>query len=70
MPNQLREHLPPPADEMTAKTLFSDVTEIRTLYEFDDPLRQGTIAAYRNSLWHCLAVSLGLPFEPLVAAFF
>ncbi|KAL6363939.1 hypothetical protein LRP88_03370 [Fusarium phalaenopsidis] len=70
MPGQLREHLPPPANETTVKTLFSSVTKIRTLYEFDDPMRQGAITAYRNTLWYCLSVALGLAFIPLIAAFF
>ncbi|KAJ4259588.1 hypothetical protein NW762_007518 [Fusarium torreyae] len=70
MPGQLREHLPASANETDVQTLFSSVTKIRTLYEFDDPMRQGAITAYGNSLWYCLVVALGLAFIPLVAAFF
>ncbi|KAM5345835.1 hypothetical protein ACJ41O_011696 [Fusarium nematophilum] len=69
MPGQLREHLPSSANETDVQTLFSSVTKIRTLYDFDDPMRQGAIVAYRNSLGTCLGVALGLAFVPLVAAF-
>ncbi|KAH6896758.1 major facilitator superfamily domain-containing protein [Thelonectria olida] len=70
MPNELRKHLPSSATEKDVKQLFSSVTKIRTLYEFDSPMRQGAIVAYRNSLYYCLATALGLAFIPLVAAFF
>ncbi|KAH7002280.1 hypothetical protein EDB80DRAFT_867287 [Ilyonectria destructans] len=70
MPNQLREHLPASANETTVQTLFSSVKSTRTLYEFDDPMRQGAIVAYRNTLYYCLAPALGLAFIPLIAAFF
>ncbi|KAF7546694.1 hypothetical protein G7Z17_g8242 [Cylindrodendrum hubeiense] len=70
MTNQLREHLPASANETTVKALFSSVSSIRTLYEFDDPMRQGAIVAYRNTLYYCFAPALGLAFIPLIAAFF
>ncbi|KAF4953350.1 hypothetical protein FSARC_12401 [Fusarium sarcochroum] len=70
MPGELREHLPASANETDLQTLFSSVTKIRTLYEFDNPMRQGAITAYRNSLWYCLVVALGLAYINLFAAFF
>ncbi|KAK7422838.1 hypothetical protein QQX98_001400 [Neonectria punicea] len=70
MPDELREHLPAPVNETLVQTLFSSVSSIRTLYDFDDPVRQGAIVAYRNSLYYCLVTALGLAFIPLMAAFF
>ena len=70
MPKQLRLHLPASATETDVQTLFSSVKKIRTLYEFDDPMRQGAIVAYRNTLYYCCASALGIAFIPLIAAFF
>ncbi|KAK5988792.1 Siderophore iron transporter 3 [Cladobotryum mycophilum] len=70
MPKQLRKHLPKGTSEATIKKLFSNMRAIRTTYAFDDPVRQGAIAAYRHALYYCIAVALALAFVPLVAAFF
>ncbi|CAM1509041.1 Fc.00g027800.m01.CDS01 [Cosmosporella sp. VM-42] len=69
-PMQLRLHLPSSATEADVQTLFSNVKKIRTLYDFDDPMRQGAIIAYRKTLYYCCASTLGIAFIPLVAAFF
>lgn len=69
MPQQLREHLPAGTSEATVKKLFNNVKAVRK-YDFDSPMRQGAIVAYRNMLYYCLAPALALAFIPLVAACF
>ncbi|KAL6898440.1 major facilitator superfamily domain-containing protein [Trichoderma evansii] len=70
MPKQLRKCLPGGTSEATVKKLFGDMRSLRTAYDFDDPIRQGAITAYRHALYYCITVALGLAFIPLVAAFF
>ncbi|EHK49393.1 hypothetical protein TRIATDRAFT_50845 [Trichoderma atroviride IMI 206040] len=70
MPKQLREYLPAGTSEATVKKLFGDMRSLRTAYDFDDPIRQGAITAYRHALYYCITVALALAFIPLVAAFF
>ncbi|PNP47822.1 hypothetical protein TGAMA5MH_00874 [Trichoderma gamsii] len=70
MPKQLREYLPAGTSEATVKKLFGDMRSLRTAYDFDDPIRQGAITAYRHALYYCNTVALALAFIPLVAAFF
>lgn len=70
MPDQLRKHLPATATEEDVTALFNNVRSIRTLYEFDDPMRQGAIEAYRRTLYYCLVPALAVAFIPLVAACF
>lgn len=70
MPKQLREHLPSSATEADIKKLFGQITAIRKLYSFDDPMRVGAIVAYRRTLYYCITPALGLSFIPLVASFF
>ncbi|KAL6801522.1 major facilitator superfamily domain-containing protein [Trichoderma sp. SZMC 28012] len=70
MPKQLRKYLPAGTPEATVKKLFGDMRSLRTAYDFDDPIRQGAITAYRHALYYCITVALALAFVPLVAAFF
>ncbi|KAL6793333.1 major facilitator superfamily domain-containing protein [Trichoderma sp. SZMC 28013] len=70
MPKQLRKYLPAGTPEATVKKLFGDMRSLRTAYNFDDPIRQGAITAYRHALYYCITVALALAFVPLVAAFF
>ncbi len=70
MPDQLRENLPAGTTEAQIKKIFGNVKAARTLYEFDSPMRQGIIEAYRKTLYYCLAPALALAFIPLVAACF
>ena len=70
MPKYLREYLPATATEADVKKLFNSVSSIRTLYAYDDPMRQGAIEAYRRTLYYCITPALGLAFIPLIAAFF
>lgn len=70
MPAQLREHLPATATDADVSKFFNSITTIRTLYEYDDPMRQGAIEAYRRTLYYCLVPALSLAFIPLVAACF
>lgn len=70
MPGQLRRYLPSTATSTDITKLYGSPKSIRTLYSFDDPMRQGAILAYRHTLYYCLTVALGLAFIPLVAALF
>ncbi|KAH8879809.1 MFS general substrate transporter [Thozetella sp. PMI_491] len=70
MPQFLREDLPASATDQDVRKLFDSVKSIRTLYEFDDPMRQGAIEAYRRTLYYCLVPALCLAFIPLIASFF
>ncbi|UKZ80213.1 hypothetical protein TrVFT333_007970 [Trichoderma virens FT-333] len=70
MPKQLRKYLPDGTPETTLKKLFGDMRSLRTAYDFEDPIRQGAITAYRHALYYCIIVALALAFVPLVAAFF
>ncbi|EGR52980.1 uncharacterized protein TRIREDRAFT_53378 [Trichoderma reesei QM6a] len=70
MPNQLRKYLPEGTSDATIQKLFGDMRSIRTAYDFDHPIRQGAITAYRHALYYCISVALALAFVPLVAAFF
>uniref|UniRef100_A0A0B7K121 Major facilitator superfamily (MFS) profile domain-containing protein n=1 Tax=Bionectria ochroleuca TaxID=29856 RepID=A0A0B7K121_BIOOC len=70
MPKQLLEHLPSTATAAERKKIFNNVKAVRTTYAFDSPMRQGTIEAYRRTLYYCLAPALALAFIPLVAACF
>lgn len=70
MPKQLELHLPASATAEDAADIFNDVKSVRTLYAFDDPMRQGAVEAYRHALYYCLAPALALAFIPLVAACF
>ena len=70
MPKFLRQYLPASATEEDVQQLFGSVTSIRTLYAYDDPMRQGAILAYRRTLYYCLVPALGLAFIPLIAACF
>ena len=70
MPKYMREYLPANATDADIKELFNSVSSIRTLYDYDDPMRQGAIEAYRRTLYYCIAPALGLAFIPLIAAFF
>lgn len=70
MPGQLREHLPASVTDAQVKKLFNNIRSTRTLYPFGSPERDGIIAAYRITLYYCLAPALALAFIPLVAACF
>ncbi|KAL0935638.1 siderophore iron transporter [Colletotrichum truncatum] len=70
MPKLLRQYLPATATDKDVKSLFNSVRAIRTKYEFDDPMRQGAIEAYRRTLYYCLAPALALAFIPLIASLF
>ena len=70
MPAQLRQHLPSSATNADVKKFFGNIRVIRTLYDYDDPMRQGAIEAYRRTLYFCLVPALSLAFIPLVAACF
>ncbi|OTA01258.1 siderophore transporter [Trichoderma parareesei] len=70
MPKQLRKYLPEGTPDATIQKLFGDMRSIRTAYDFDHPIRQGAITAYRHALYYCISVALALAFVPLVAAFF
>lgn len=69
MPDQLRAHLPKGTAEAQIKKYFGNIRSIRAL-PFDSATRQGAIAAYRNTLYYCLAPALALAFIPLMAACF
>ncbi|RFU82124.1 putative transporter [Trichoderma arundinaceum] len=62
MPAQLRKYLPEDTTDATIKKLFGDMRSIRTAYDFDDPIRQGAIMAYRRALYYCITVALALAF--------
>lgn len=70
MPDQLRAHLPSSATEANVTQIFNSVRSIRDMYEFDSPMRQGSIEAYRRTLYYCIAPALALSFIPLMAACF
>lgn len=70
MPAQLREHLPASATEADRIDIFGDIKSVRDDYSIDDPMRQGTIEAYRRTLYYCIAPAVALAFIPLVAACF
>ncbi|KAK0387683.1 hypothetical protein NLU13_3928 [Sarocladium strictum] len=70
MPDQLRANLPPSATEADVTKIFGSVRSIRDLYEFGSPMREGSVEAYRQTLYYCIAPALALAFVPLVAACF
>lgn len=70
MPKQLREHLPESATAADIKKIFSNVKAVRKNYPYDSPMRQGTIEAYRRTLYFCITPALVLAFIPLIAACF
>lgn len=70
MPDQLRANLPSNATEADVTKIFGSVRSIRDLYDFDSPMRQGSIEAYRQTLYYCIVPALALSFIPLVAACF
>jgi hypothetical protein len=70
MPDQLRANLPSSATEEDVTQIFGSVRSIRDLYEFGSPMREGSIEAYRQTLYYCIAPALALACIPLVAACF
>lgn len=70
MPGQLKHHLPARnATDTTITKMFNNIQTISKI-PYHDPVRQGAIVAYRNTLYYCLVPALVLAFVPLVAAFF
>ncbi|KIY71323.1 MFS general substrate transporter [Cylindrobasidium torrendii FP15055 ss-10] len=85
MPTLLSEHIPhTPAGQSSGfgsplygqtanstqlKTYFNSIRSIR-VYNLDTPVRQGAIAAYRETLYYLLVPALALAFLPLIAACF
>ena len=52
---------------MQVQKYYKDITLIRA-FDFDDPIRQGAIEAYRHTLWKLFVPSLCLSFISLFAA--
>ncbi len=68
MPDKLALHLPT-VDQATRDELFGSITSILTL-PFDDPVRQGVIAAYGDVMKLLLIVATVLSVLPLLFSFF
>ncbi|KIY63125.1 MFS general substrate transporter [Cylindrobasidium torrendii FP15055 ss-10] len=68
MPPLLRKHLPN-LEEEKIQEIFNSIRAIRE-YDFDDPIRQGAIMAYRETLYHLFVPAVLLALIPFCAAFF
>ncbi|KAF5366833.1 hypothetical protein D9758_006517 [Tetrapyrgos nigripes] len=69
MPKMLRLYLPSDVTDAEVKTFFGNIRSIRG-YGIDDPIRQGAIRAYRETLWYLVVPAVALSFIPLIAACF
>ncbi|VDB83410.1 unnamed protein product [Peniophora sp. CBMAI 1063] len=69
MPVNLRQYVPASVNDTQVAEFYADITLIRA-YDFDDPVRQGAIEAYRHTLWVFLVPALVLSFITLGAACF
>ncbi|VDB82796.1 unnamed protein product [Peniophora sp. CBMAI 1063] len=69
MPGNLREFLPASVNDTQVQEFYDDITLIRA-YDFNDPVRQGAIEAYRHTLWGFFVPALVLSFISLGAACF
>ncbi|KZV71867.1 hypothetical protein PENSPDRAFT_650291 [Peniophora sp. CONT] len=69
MPGNLREFLPASVNDTQVAEFYADITLIRA-YDFNDPVRQGAIEAYRHTLWGFFVPALVLSFISLGAACF
>lgn len=70
MPGQLKAHLPARnATDANVARMFNNIQTISRI-PYNDPVRQGAIVAYRNTLYYCLVPALVLAFIPLIAALF
>ncbi|KAK1227971.1 hypothetical protein PQX77_009018 [Marasmius sp. AFHP31] len=67
MPTLLRERLPASVTDAQVTKFFGNIRTIR-VYSYDDPIRQGAISAYRDTLWYLIVPALCLSFIPLVLA--
>ncbi|KAL0569960.1 hypothetical protein V5O48_012001 [Marasmius crinis-equi] len=67
MPGLLRERLPSSVTNAQVTKFFGNIKAIRT-YDYDDPVRQGAIAAYRETLWYLVVPALCISFVPLMLA--
>lgn len=59
----------PDIDRKTVRSLYGSITKLRK-YDFDDPVRQGTIKAYSYVNGHIAVTALVLAAVPLVATLF
>ncbi|KAM3496917.1 hypothetical protein MY10362_009714 [Beauveria mimosiformis] len=70
MSNQLKSHLPAQnATDEQVQRMFNNIADIRNV-PFENPVRQGAIEGYRNTLYYCIVPALGVSFIPLIAALF
>ncbi|KAK1220327.1 hypothetical protein PQX77_016922 [Marasmius sp. AFHP31] len=69
MPGLLRSYLPEDVTDEQIEKFFGDIKAIRE-YDFDDPIRQGAIRAYQETLWHLIVPALWLSVISLIAACF
>ncbi|KAL0580016.1 hypothetical protein V5O48_002019 [Marasmius crinis-equi] len=67
MPGLLREHLPSSVTNVQVTKFFGNIKAIRT-YDYDSPVRQGAIAAYRETLWYLVVPALCISFIPVILA--
>lgn len=69
MYGRMRKEIPG-ADEETLAGIYGSIRQLRTTYEFSDPIRQGAIRAYAYVNGHIALTALLLAVVPLLATFF
>jgi MFS family permease len=60
----------PGVNRTTISTIYGSITKLRSQYDFEDPIRQGSIRAYAFVNGHIALTALCLAIVPLVATFF
>ncbi|THU81737.1 MFS general substrate transporter [Dendrothele bispora CBS 962.96] len=69
MLENLRTYLPSTVTDAQVTKFFGNIKAIRA-YDLNDPIRQGAIVAYKQTLWYLIVPAVALSFIPLIAAFF
>ncbi|GAA5833835.1 hypothetical protein JCM11251_005981 [Rhodosporidiobolus azoricus] len=69
MPRNLRTHVPASVNDTMIETFYGAITTIKAL-PYDDPVRQGCIKAYEQTVYPLWSGALGLSFVALIAACF
>ncbi|TRM65005.1 major facilitator superfamily domain-containing protein [Schizophyllum amplum] len=69
MPGYMRQYMPEYVTDEEITRFLGNIKLIRD-YDIDDPIRQGAIAAYRETLWYLITPALVLSIIPLFAACF
>jgi hypothetical protein len=60
----------PNVNRTTINTIYGSITKLRSNYDFDDPIRQGSIRAYAFVNGHIAITAVCLAVVPLLATFF